>query len=123
MCVHVWVVCACRYGYLTWEWEHRLRGFLHPGVFALVYALLDALRMDSPEAIVRCGGAHSRLQLRHLLMVRCRLRDHELCRDWCKSAGTGPSMRLLVLSSVIAWPYGRYSIADLLMPRLAHPLA
>ncbi len=48
MCV-VWY----RYGHLTWEWEHRLRGFLHPGLFAAVFALLRLFHADSPLAIVR----------------------------------------------------------------------
>lgn len=40
------------YGHLTWEWEHRLRGFLHPGLFAAVFALLRLFHADSPLAII-----------------------------------------------------------------------
>ena len=50
----MWGVCVWpRYGHLTWEWEHRLRGFLHPGLFAAVFALLRLFHADSPLAIVR----------------------------------------------------------------------
>ncbi|KAJ2032825.1 hypothetical protein GGI08_009231, partial [Coemansia sp. S2] len=34
------------YGFVTWEWQHVLRGFAHPMLFAAVYAVLKALRLD-----------------------------------------------------------------------------
>ncbi|KAJ2868512.1 glycosylphosphatidylinositol anchor biosynthesis [Coemansia aciculifera] len=34
------------YGFVTWEWQHALRGFAHPMLFAAVYAVLQALRLD-----------------------------------------------------------------------------
>jgi phosphatidylinositol glycan class B len=65
-------------GYLTWEWRDlpslgpaagsglgrwwdevvvrgRLRGYIWPGVFALVYGLIQRLGIDSGESIVRLG--------------------------------------------------------------------
>ncbi|KAJ2604865.1 hypothetical protein GGF44_006673 [Coemansia sp. RSA 1694] len=40
------------YGFVTWEWRHALRGFAHPMLFAAVYALLRALRLDDTFLIV-----------------------------------------------------------------------
>lgn len=37
---------------LTWEWQHGLRSFVHPLLFALPLALLSALGLDSPQAVV-----------------------------------------------------------------------
>ncbi|KAJ2827497.1 hypothetical protein FBU31_003157 [Coemansia sp. 'formosensis'] len=34
------------YGFVTWEWQHALRGFAHPMLFAAVYAALRALDLD-----------------------------------------------------------------------------
>jgi phosphatidylinositol glycan class B len=40
------------YGYLTWEWKVGLRSFLHPGIFALLYKLLQILSLDSARAMI-----------------------------------------------------------------------
>jgi len=40
------------YGYLTWEWEKRIRGFLHPLLFFLPYSFLRYLRLDSRSAVI-----------------------------------------------------------------------
>lgn len=42
------------YGYLTWEWEHEIRGFFHPGIFAALFWILKLFGIDSPEVVVRC---------------------------------------------------------------------
>lgn len=42
-----------RYGHLTWEWAAGLRSYVHPLLFATVYSLLKALRMDSAWAVTR----------------------------------------------------------------------
>lgn len=46
------------YGWRTWEWlqdEMRggpIRGFLHPAIFAALFATIRALRLDSPFILV-----------------------------------------------------------------------
>lgn len=42
------------YGALTWEWRGPapIRGFLHAGVFALLYWLMRACALDSPAALL-----------------------------------------------------------------------
>jgi GPI mannosyltransferase 3 len=35
------------YGELTWEWQHRLRGYTHPLPFVALFYLLKSLRIDS----------------------------------------------------------------------------
>jgi Alg9-like mannosyltransferase family len=44
--------CDFRYGYLTWEWRHGLRGYLYPASFASVYKLLALLHIDSRTFLV-----------------------------------------------------------------------
>ena len=39
-------VAVFGYGELTWEWRHHIRSFLHPLVYALLFALLDLLSLD-----------------------------------------------------------------------------
>ncbi|XJO72856.1 hypothetical protein BDV3_003923 [Batrachochytrium dendrobatidis] len=34
------------YGYLTWEWSLKIRGFAHPLLFAAVYKILQVLSLD-----------------------------------------------------------------------------
>lgn len=34
------------YGYLTWEWQHGLRGYMYPAVFAVLYKVLAILGLD-----------------------------------------------------------------------------
>jgi len=43
------------YGYTTWEWQpaSMLRGFFHPLVFAVLYKILQLLRLDTPYALVQ----------------------------------------------------------------------
>eukprot|EP01127_Copromyxa_protea_P020080 TRINITY_DN6643_c0_g1_i1.p1 TRINITY_DN6643_c0_g1~~TRINITY_DN6643_c0_g1_i1.p1 ORF type:complete len:516 (-),score=63.71 TRINITY_DN6643_c0_g1_i1:31-1578(-) len=36
------------YGFVTWEWQEGLRGFLHPSLFALFYQLLSLFSCDHP---------------------------------------------------------------------------
>eukprot|EP00049_Salpingoeca_infusionum_P026720 m.27486 g.27486 ORF g.27486 m.27486 type:complete len:137 (+) comp8935_c0_seq3:566-976(+) len=33
-------------GQLTWEWQHHLRGSLHPWIFAALFKILSLCRMD-----------------------------------------------------------------------------
>ncbi|KAJ5075100.1 gpi mannosyltransferase 3 [Anaeramoeba ignava] len=35
-----------KYGYLTWEWKEKLRGFLHPLIFAVLYKILQIFQLD-----------------------------------------------------------------------------
>ena len=37
-----------RYGYLTWEWRARVRGWAHPLLFAALYKCCAALGVDTP---------------------------------------------------------------------------
>ncbi|KAJ2358450.1 glycosylphosphatidylinositol anchor biosynthesis [Coemansia erecta] len=37
---------AFGYGFATWEWQHALRGYAHPMLFACVYELLRVLGLD-----------------------------------------------------------------------------
>jgi len=43
---------CCRYGYLTWEWQNGLRGYMYPTMFAVIYKLLGFLHMDSRTLVV-----------------------------------------------------------------------
>lgn len=40
------------YGYLTWEWTNKIRGFSYPLLFVPVYELLKKLNIDNTELIV-----------------------------------------------------------------------
>lgn len=40
------------YGYLTWEWTHGIRSYLHPAIIAAIYKLLAALQLDTVELLV-----------------------------------------------------------------------
>jgi GPI mannosyltransferase 3 len=40
------------YGERTWEWTEGIRGFLHPSVFALAWALLKILGLKDPDMLV-----------------------------------------------------------------------
>ncbi|KAI9325134.1 Alg9-like mannosyltransferase family-domain-containing protein [Obelidium mucronatum] len=40
------------YGYLTWEWTYRVRGFTHPMLFAAVYKVLQLSGLDDTEWII-----------------------------------------------------------------------
>ncbi|EFA77662.1 putative transmembrane protein [Heterostelium album PN500] len=40
------------YGYLTWEWSAKIRSFLHPMLFAIVYKLLLLFKLDTPYAVI-----------------------------------------------------------------------
>ena len=42
-----------RYGHLTWEWAAGLRSYLHPSLYALLYFVLAALRVDAPILIAK----------------------------------------------------------------------
>ncbi len=41
-------------GYLTWEWRHGLRSYLHPALFAWIFQLLKVLNLDTPFLISVC---------------------------------------------------------------------
>lgn len=41
------------YGYLTWEWKHGLRGYLHPFVFACLYKFLHIFGLDSRILLIK----------------------------------------------------------------------
>lgn len=40
------------YGYLTWEWVLGLRSYLYPSLIALLYKLLEVVRLDYVEVLV-----------------------------------------------------------------------
>ncbi|KAJ3258885.1 glycosylphosphatidylinositol anchor biosynthesis [Chytriomyces hyalinus] len=40
------------YGYLTWEWTHRVRGFAHPMIFAAVFKALELAGLDDTELMI-----------------------------------------------------------------------
>lgn len=40
------------YGYLTWEWEKRIRGYLHPLLFAITFKFLQLLDLDTRTTLV-----------------------------------------------------------------------
>ncbi|TPX62035.1 hypothetical protein SpCBS45565_g07106 [Spizellomyces sp. 'palustris'] len=40
------------YGYLTWEWTHKIRGFAHPLIFTFIYKTLAVLGMDDTELLI-----------------------------------------------------------------------
>ncbi|XP_029398856.1 GPI mannosyltransferase 3 isoform X2 [Mus pahari] len=40
------------YGYLTWEWTERLRGYTYPLIFASIYKVLHLLRKDSVQLLI-----------------------------------------------------------------------
>ena len=35
-------------GHLTWEWEHGLRSYLHPALFAILFKILKFVNLDTP---------------------------------------------------------------------------
>lgn len=40
-------------GYLTWEWHHGLRSYLHPGLFSILFFIMELFGLDQwPMAIV-----------------------------------------------------------------------
>jgi phosphatidylinositol glycan class B len=67
------------YGFLTWEWKepHRIRGFLHPAIFAVLYKLLQMLGWDTPWA---CAYAPRLLQA--LFNVVGDVFLHKLAHRW-----------------------------------------
>ncbi|XP_006932574.1 GPI mannosyltransferase 3 isoform X2 [Felis catus] len=42
------------YGYLTWEWTERLRGYTYPLIFASIYKILHLLGKDSVQLLFFC---------------------------------------------------------------------
>ncbi|XP_012904734.2 GPI mannosyltransferase 3 isoform X3 [Mustela putorius furo] len=40
------------YGYLTWEWTERLRGYTYPLIFASIYKVLHLLRKDNVQLLI-----------------------------------------------------------------------
>ena len=35
-------------GHLTWEWEHGVRTYLHPALFAILFKILKFVNLDTP---------------------------------------------------------------------------
>ena len=56
------------YGCLTWEWREKIRGILHPLIFAALYKVLKVCSLDYPLVIVRLH-----------IMGSCRYRFLLLC--------------------------------------------
>lgn len=44
---------AFGYGYLTWEWQHGLRGYLYPSMFAFMYKFLSILGLDHRLLLIK----------------------------------------------------------------------
>jgi phosphatidylinositol glycan class B len=40
------------YGHLTWEWTRGIRSYFYPSVFALLYKLLDVLKIDERVLLI-----------------------------------------------------------------------
>lgn len=40
------------YGYLTWEWAHGIRSYVHPLFVAFLYKTLQICGLDKPELLV-----------------------------------------------------------------------
>ncbi|XP_065157206.1 GPI mannosyltransferase 3-like [Atheta coriaria] len=40
------------YGYLSWEWTKGIRSYLHPGIIAIVYKILQLIGVDSTEMLI-----------------------------------------------------------------------
>ncbi|PHZ11348.1 uncharacterized protein RHIMIDRAFT_23257 [Rhizopus microsporus ATCC 52813] len=40
------------YGYLTWEWQEKIRSYAHPLSIAFVYKLVQILRLDNTDLLV-----------------------------------------------------------------------
>ncbi|KAH0568265.1 hypothetical protein KQX54_019890 [Cotesia glomerata] len=43
---------AFGYGYLTWEWNYKIRSYVYPFVISIIYKTLAIFRLDSPEMII-----------------------------------------------------------------------
>ncbi|CAG5107775.1 Similar to PIG-B: GPI mannosyltransferase 3 (Drosophila melanogaster) [Cotesia congregata] len=43
---------AFGYGYLTWEWNYKIRSYVYPFVISIIYKILAIFRLDSPEMII-----------------------------------------------------------------------
>ncbi|XP_071952389.1 GPI mannosyltransferase 3-like [Antedon mediterranea] len=41
-----------KYGYLTWEWDIGIRGYLHPFIFAVLFKILQLLHLDFPLFLI-----------------------------------------------------------------------
>ncbi|GAM22656.1 hypothetical protein SAMD00019534_058310, partial [Acytostelium subglobosum LB1] len=39
------------YGYLTWEWDVKIRSFMHPSIYAALFHLLKLLNIDTPYLV------------------------------------------------------------------------
>lgn len=51
-CYLILVLNITNYGYLTWEWTERLRGYTYPLIFASIYKILHLLGKDSVQLLV-----------------------------------------------------------------------
>ena len=41
-------------GHLTWEWTAKIRGYLYPAVFTVLYKALNLFGVDSFVTVVSC---------------------------------------------------------------------
>ncbi|EPQ03932.1 GPI mannosyltransferase 3, partial [Myotis brandtii] len=48
----VFILNITNYGYLTWEWTERLRGYTYPLIFASMYKILHLLGNDSVQLLI-----------------------------------------------------------------------
>lgn len=39
-------------GYMTWEWTAKIRSYLYPAIFTLIYKLADLMSMDNYATMV-----------------------------------------------------------------------
>lgn len=40
------------YGYLTWEWTHGIRSYIHPLIIALFYKFFNLIQLDSAQLLI-----------------------------------------------------------------------
>ncbi|ODV90519.1 glycosyltransferase family 22 protein [Tortispora caseinolytica NRRL Y-17796] len=40
------------YGYLTWEWKHHIRSWIHPSIFILLYKCVDSLNLSETRWLI-----------------------------------------------------------------------
>eukprot|EP00667_Euglena_gracilis_P009961 EG_transcript_10131 len=81
-------------GTLTWEWDARLRGWTHPLIFAALYRLLAALRLDYAMALILCPKL--------LQAVVCAVTDFcvfRLAERWF----SGPVAHYALVASLTNW--------------------
>ncbi|XP_033097006.1 GPI mannosyltransferase 3-like isoform X2 [Anneissia japonica] len=78
-----------KYGYLTWEWDAGIRGYLHPLLFAILFKILQLLHLDFPLLLI-----HSPHILQGVFSAVGDLHIYLFARNL-----TSPSIALLILIS------------------------